>query len=298
MFNQFKVCIVLASIATTGVANATVLSEWNLIVRHDLTSTSEVDGSALIGGNLSGTSNYAIAGATATNNDGLAIGGDIISPSNVQINNGANLRITGVVQAGSMANLNGGGTQINDPSVSALIDDAFTEIEAISASLASLPANGTLDNAGNLTATPTLIDGKSVAVYNLSNADLQGLGQLNLVKGSAESIVINLFSSVGNVDLIAPPNIIGDFNKNNSSKILWNLPDATNIQINNSFNGALIAPFANLSLLGGGINGTVAVNSFSNMQAEVRSFIYTGYTPEPTSLLLMGLGGVLLWRRR
>ena len=305
MSHLFRVvtAITLSMLSTS--ADASVLSNWNLIVRHDLSNTSQVQGSALIGGNLSGTSNYATRGGTAVNGDGLVIGGDITGNTNVQINNGANLRLSGSVQAGSHVNLNGGGVQLYDAGVSTMIDDAFIEIEAISSSLGSLAANGALDQAGNLTATPTLIDGQNVAVYNLTNDDIHGLGQLNLSMGSADTVIINLFSDNGVIDMIAPPNIIGGFNQNNSSRILWNLPDATTVSINNSLSGALLAPYADLALLGGGINGSVAVNSFSNMRAEIRSSTYSGYLPatgtgipEPSSLVLLSLCALLGFRRR
>jgi hypothetical protein len=99
--------------------------------------------------------------------------------------------------------------------------------------------------------------------------------------------------------------MIGGFNQSNSTRILWNLYDATQVSVNNNFNGSLLAPYADLKLLGGGINGTVAVNSVSAQNAEVRRYTYTGYVPsvpEPTSLLLAASGGAVLaicgWRRR
>lgn len=279
--------------------HASVLSEWNLIVRNDLTTSSEVDGSALIGGNLSGTSNYSVQGVTASNGDGLAVAGDIMGGINVQVNNGGNLRLGGSVMGGSNTNLNGGGSFINDSGVSTMVSNAFTDIEGISSSLATLSSNGTLDGGGNLSATPTLMDGQNVAVYNLTNGDFTGLGQLNLNFGSADTVIINVLADMnGLVNLIAPPNIIGGFNQNNSSRILWNLPDATDVLVNNSFNGALLAPFADLKLQGGGMNGTVAVNSISQMDAEVRRFTYDGYIPEPATCALLLVGGIAATRRR
>ncbi|MGD8451352.1 MAG: choice-of-anchor A family protein [Phycisphaerae bacterium] len=292
-----RALVALTLLAAVTCANADTLNEWNLIVRHDLVTSSEVDGSAMIGGNLSGTSNYAIHGVTAFNGDGLVVGGDITGGT-VQVNNGGNLRIGGAVQSGATVLLNGGGAQIDDLTTPAMISAAFAHVEAISAVFASLTANGTLDGAGNMTATPTVMDGQSVAVYNLSNDDFQNLGQLNLVMGSADTVIINVTSSGGVVDFRAPPNIIGGFNQNNSSRILWNLPDATSVLVNNSFNGALLAPFADLDLQGGGMNGTVVVDSISHMNAEVRQFTYTGYVPEPASLGLLGAGGLLVLRRR
>ncbi|MEX2112723.1 MAG: choice-of-anchor A family protein, partial [Pirellulales bacterium] len=125
--------------------------------------------------------------------------------------------------------------------------------------------------------------------------------QLNLNMGAANTVIINV--SGDPVSFVAPPNIIGGFNQANSSKILWNLTDATQVTVNNSFNGALLAPGANLQVLGGGMNGTVAVMSISQQNAEIRDFTYTGFlppVPEPSSMALAGLAGMglLAWKVR
>lgn len=292
-------CALIALILVPSISLASTLNEWNLIVRNDLTTSSEVDGSAMIGGSMTGTSNYAVHGVTASNGDGLAIGGNIAGGINVQINNGGNLRLAGAVLGTSNINLNGGGIQINDPNVPTMVANAFAEVESISSYLSTLPSNGSMDGAGNFNATPTLMGGQNVAVYNLMNDDFTGLGQLNLNFGSADTVIINVMADgAGMVNLIAPPNIIGGFNQANSSRILWNLFDATDVAINNSFNGALLAPYADLQLLGGGMNGTVVVDSFSNMNAEVRRFTYDGYLPEPASFGLLGIGCAFVAMRR
>lgn len=280
-----------------GVASASVLSDWNVIVRNDLTSTSEVDGSALIGGNLFGTSNYAVQGVTAATGDGMAIAGDIVT-GNIQINNGGNLRIGGSVL--STVNLNGGGVQINDPGVGAIVSNAFAQVNAISSYLWGLTPNGVLDGAGNMNAVPTLIDGQLVAVYSISQAQINSLGQLNLNIGSADSVIINFTPDAnGLANFVAPPNFTGGLeNQNLSSRILWNIPGATDVQTNNNFNGALLAPDADLRVLGGGINGSVVVDSISQQDAEIRRFTYTGFVPTPGTGAMAVLGGLLAARRR
>ena len=64
------------------------LSEYNLIVLNDLASTSEVEGKTLIGGDLSGTSNYGIrlTQNDLSNGDALVIAGDLVSGSTVNAN--------------------------------------------------------------------------------------------------------------------------------------------------------------------------------------------------------------------
>lgn len=273
------------------------LSEWNLIVHNDLKSTSEVDGSALIGGSITqGTSNYSTQGVTALNGAGLAVGGNINAGVTVNINNGGSLRIGGSVVG--IANRNGGGALINDPGITAQVNDIFTQLSTTSLALASLAPNGSVSGDGNMNAVPTLIDGQLVAVYSFTNASIQSLGQLNLNFGSANSVIINVSSTAGLIDLISPPNIIGGFNQANSSRILWNFFDATSVIINNSFNGALLAPGADLKLLGGGINGAVAVNNISQQSAEIRRFNYTGYIPAPGASSILAAAGLFAARRR
>lgn len=277
------------------VAQAGPLQDWNLIVRTNLQSTSEVDGSALIGGNLTGTSNYSVQGVTAPSGAGLAVGGNV-GPGTVNINHGGDLRLAGS-KLGTV-NLNGGGALVNDPTVPATVASAFNDLYALSTAYEILLANGTLDGAGNMNAAPVFIDGQWVAVYQLTAASFNGLGQLNLNMGIANTVIINVAANgSGAVSLVAPPNMIGGFSQANSPRILWNFYDATQVTVNNSFNGALLAPYADLKLLGGGINGSVAVDSFSAQNAEVRRFNFTGYTPnvpEPSSLLLAACGAGLL----
>lgn len=284
-------------IGLSGSAMASVLSEWNVIIRNDLTSTSEVDGSALIGGNLSGTSNYSVQGVTALNGDGLAIAGDITS-GNIQINNGGNLRIGGTVSG--VVNLNGGGVQINDATVGTTVNNAFNEVNSISSFLAGLTPNGSIDGAGNMTATPTLIDGQLVAIYNITQSQIDPLGQINLSFGAADSVIINFTpNGAGLADFTAPPNFVGDLaNQSLSSRILWNIPGASDVQTNNNFNGALIAPNADLQVLGGGINGSVVVDSISQQNAEIRRFTYEGFLPAPGPCAVALLAGCAASVRR
>ena len=68
--------------------------------------------------------------------------------------------------------------------------------------------------------------------------------------------------------------------------------------MNNSFNGAALAPFADLQLTGGGMNGSVVVDNVSVMNAEIRNFNYTGFVPAPGAGALIALGLCLAGSRR
>lgn len=279
--------------STSVVASASVLSDWNVIVRTNVSSSSEVDGSTLIGGNLVGTSNYTVQGVTNPNGVGLAVGGNV-SGGTISVNNGGNFRFNGTVS--SIINLSGGNSAL-DPTIPAQVASAFSQVATISSSLALLAANGTLDNAGNLNAVPTNLGGQLVAVYNLTPSQWSSLGQLNLNFGAASSVIINVLTP-GSVSFVAPPNLLGGFSQANSSRILWNIPNATSVTVGNSFNGAIIAPNADLKVLSGAINGTVVVNSISQQISEIRRSTYTGYIPAPGTMSLLGLAGLVAMRRR
>ena len=284
-----------------AIAQAGILSDWNLLVETDMSTTSHVDGSAKIGGNLTANGGiFSMHLVTAPGNTGLAVGGNI-EAGNLQINFGGNLRLQGNKQGTVL--FNGGGTTIVDPTIQSSVAADFAYLDSLSLTLSGLVPNGTLDNGGNLNAVPTLLDGQLVAIYNLSTTDFVGKGQLNLNFGSAQTVILNVTSPTGIVNLQAPPNLIGGFSQNNSSKILWNFSNATQITSNNTFNGAMLAPNADLIALGGGLNGTVAVHSLSNHNAEIRRFNYTGYlpqVPEPSTYVLAGMGALALipWARR
>lgn len=287
--------------ATAASAGMNPFGNWNLIVNSDVTlSTSEVDGSAIIGGSLlGGTSNYTVQGVTAANGDGLAIGGILDSDVTVQINNGGNFRIANPANKLGTVNLNGGGVQITDPTVPATASGLVAQAASVSSYLSGLTPNGTVDGAGNMNATPVMIGGHLVAVYEITQGQFDALGQINLNFGSADSVIINfLHDGSAVVDLTAPPNIIGGFNQANSGRILWNFSDAQSLTVNNSFNGAILATEAALTINGGGVNGTVIVDSIDLQNAEIRRNIYDGFVPTPGAASLLALGGVLASRRR
>ncbi len=295
-----KFTTTIASIAIlAGTATADVFSDWNLVVRNDLHITSEVDGSAMIGGSVFGTSKYAVQGVTSSTGDGLVVGGNLGAGSNYQINNGGNLRIAGNVNGN--ANLNGGGSTINDAGVPNMVNNAMNQAASLSSYFAGFSSTGTVDGGGNMNvSSTTVVDNQNVAFFSLNQSSINGLGQLNLNFGSADTVVINFDAAAngGIANFNAPPNLIGGFNQNNSTRIVWNFLNTTELNINNSFNGMVLATSAELNLLGGGLNGSVFVDSVATMNAEIRRNTYTGAIPTPGSLALIGFSGLIVARRK
>ena len=85
-----------------------LLDNYNLITSGNVYSSSEVDGNALIGGNLSGNSNYNIHNIV-TSFPSLTVAGNILSSSNINVNN-PGLDVTGSIQGN--VTVNGGNDYI------------------------------------------------------------------------------------------------------------------------------------------------------------------------------------------
>lgn len=287
-----------SALAVSAPAQASFLSDWNLICRGNFASTSEVDGSAIIGGTLAGnSSNFCVQGVTAPSNVGLAVGGAITGNSK-QVNSGGNLRYAST--GSNLVNTNGGGQKILDTTVPAQVASLMAQATALSTSLAALPVNSSVvvsNNNGAFTATPTLMGGFRVAVFSVSAAALDNLASVSLSLGATDSIIINVIDA-GAVSIVSPPNFLDQFNQATSSRILWNFPSATSLTIGGGFNGAVLAPSASLTVTSGAINGTVVVDSVPSQNAEIRRFTYTGYVPAPGAGALLAAGGLLAARRR
>jgi choice-of-anchor A domain-containing protein len=127
--------LIIASFATLVTVNATVaaplsatdlLNSYNLIVFGDVTSTSEVDGKAYIGGNVTGgsynqhavnqgtglpalTVGKDIKGSVQTKGKGLAVGGNLAAGSSFISNDGGNAYIKGNWAGSATFNMNGSG---------------------------------------------------------------------------------------------------------------------------------------------------------------------------------------------
>lgn len=134
----------------------------------------------------------------------------------------------------------------------------------------------------------------------MTQASLNGLGQLNLNVGSADTVVINFDASAsgGHANFAAPPNFVGGLNQANSANIVWNFINTTSISVNNNFNGMILATDADLQLLGGGINGTVVVDNVSVMNAEIRRHTFSSTIPAPGTFGVLAFGALATRRRR
>jgi RHS repeat-associated protein len=268
-----------------GVNPASGLSQYDLIVFENANIRSQVYGRTFVGGNLQGHTSDFGNGLTFNNapsNVILTVGGQI-NGQWLNINNGGSVAAKSSVNAG--LNLNGGGQVTNDPSIS--IAPLRAQLEAFSASLAALPATGTITIPTGQPAAVTINavpNAKKIAVFNvdgsalLDNTKVQQIG-LNL--NGADVVVINV---AGNNVKFRQSNLVGSFNNSSTySKVIWNFKDAVNVHLDRSLAGTIFAPKAQV-LLKAQVKGSLVSRSI-NQTAAIVTPGFTAIAPfEPTAL--------------
>lgn len=323
------------------IAGTDVLKTWNLVVLGDLTSSSEVEGRTFVGGNLNGnSSNYQIQpiAASSTGTPGLTVVGDVNGGAK-NLNNGSGAIVGGNVNSG--LNLNGaaqtvlvGGsisnTNVNQNTVNsglAASDPAFaqnltqqkslieTSMTGLSHTMSTQGSNSDLvinGNRGTFNAQP---DSSGVAVFNISAADLDKIGEIQFNLNGADTAIVNVSGSSVNLN----DNFLGG-TQNLGEHVIWNFPDAKDLSLSTAWGGSVLAPNA-AATTGNYIQGSAVFGSLVQ-NGEMHIGTYTGsYTPpsdpgtstssggsssggtqvpEPGMLgmFALALGGLLFWRRR
>ncbi len=317
-----------------------MLRTWNLVVLGDLTSSSEVEGRTFVGGNLDGNaSNYQISPTVTTSSDtpGLTVVGDV-SGGHKNLNNGSGAVVGGNVSSGF--NLNGdpqtvqvGGsisnTNVNNNTVTsglAASDPAFmqnliqqqslieTSMNSLSHSLSTLDTNSAFNINGNRGTFDAQPDADGVAVFNISAADLDKIGELQFNLNGADTAIVN----VSGASVALNDNFLGGTN-NLGEHVIWNFPDAEDLSLTTAWGGSVLAPKADATtqnyIQGSAVfgslvqNGEMHVGTYtggyyppSGGEPPVSSSSSSGGTPvpEPGMLALFGLAaaGIAFRRKR
>ncbi|KPL69737.1 glycosyl transferase family 1 [Erythrobacter sp. SG61-1L] len=321
-----------------------ILSEWNLVVLGDLVSSSEVEGRTFVGGDLSGnSSNYNISTIPASTNGtpGLTVVGDV-NGGTKNLNNGSGAIVGGNVNSGF--NLNGatqtvqvGGTisntNVNQNTVTSGLsasDPAFTQnlqqdksliatsVTNLSYDLSTLSPNSDFSIQGNKGVFTAQPDADGVAVFNISSADLDAIGEIQFDLNGAQTAIVN----VSGTNITLNDNFLGGTN-NLGENVIWNFPDAENLTLTTAFGGSVLAPKADAhtynyiqgSAVFGSLtqDGEMHVGTYNGgYQYEPPSSSSSGGSssggsssggtevPEPGMLALFaaGLAALFFWRRR
>ncbi|HEY3950059.1 collagen-binding domain-containing protein [Phenylobacterium sp.] len=313
----------LAANPPSADAGLQALRDYNLIVLGNMTSNSDVEGRALVGGNLSGSGTMFTSphGQSTATLPGVVVGGNLSGNFNLNNSSGAwiggndtatvNLNGVQTVKVGGsvthVPNLNGSTLQQGIGSTAALsglpmsLADYATSLSTLSTTLAGLTttqANPVSLVSNNLNINVTG-GGTGLAVIDLNDSLLNG-NQVSINTEGYDTVVINVFNTVNTADSyhFNP----GTFSTNAQTKIIWNFVGATTLNVQGQFEGSILAPLATLTN-NTQINGSVAVDNFTQ-GGEVHMLNYEGHVsvPEPAgwALMILGFGGVggLLRRRR
>ncbi|MDO9368342.1 MAG: choice-of-anchor A family protein [Sphingopyxis sp.] len=342
--------VLAQSSAITGID---ALREWNLVVLGNLESSSEVEGRTFVGGNLTGnSSNYGIRATTSANGQpGLTVVGNVTG-SHKNLNNGSGAVIGGNVSSGF--NLNGpnqtvkvGGTisntNVNQNTVISNLDasnpsfglalqqskaDLKSSLSSLSFDMGTLTANSQLAVQGNRGTFNAQPNAQGLAVFNITAADLDKIGEIQFNLNGADTAIVNVSGRSINLN----DNFLGGTN-NLGEHVIWNFPDAETLTASTAWGGSVLAPLADAEtrnyIQGSAVFGNLKQNGEMHIGTFKGGYVTppnpgtsTGgdsssgggtssggdgsssggavEVPEPGMFGLFGLGvgGLILWRRR
>ncbi|MFZ4574844.1 MAG: collagen-binding domain-containing protein [Phycisphaerales bacterium] len=296
---SIRCTFVLATALAAGTASASVITSFNQVVLGNLQTGQDTEGRLFVGGNLTGAAAQVGTQLLPRGNyagvDVLSVGG-FTSVNNLQVEAG-NFRRSGARIGG--LNLNSGGLEIVDGAVAASVASVAADLFGVSSAFGGLAADSSVQAPSGqpgpmrFIATP---GSDGVAVFSISASALTSslVQQYELVTGGASSIVINVSGSFAAFN---GGNFVGNWqNANVRATTIWNFTQATSIVVNRNFNGAILAPSAQLTN-STAIDGSVFVGSMVQ-NGEVHLPGYSGFIPAPGAGVLGALGGVMIGSRR
>lgn len=312
--------------------DAQLLSQFNVVVFGNFSSSSDVEGAAAIGGNMTGGATFNInpgpeqsaagAGSAAAAGYGAVNVFGSIAAGTYNVNNGGSV-VYGGANAGSF-NMNGGGTvsssaALNGATFASQFQSPLTQL---SQSLAALTANSSMPNPATtpgypnnvaITASANLPGG--ISVFNISSTDLSSLSSFTLDTNGATTVIFNVdVAQVCSSPSVCsnPLTLSANFENESSvaSDIIWNFYNATSLDFTTAWGGTILAPDADVTN-SAQLNGTLVADNYDG-DGEVHDVPFAGTlpatttttgsapVPEPPSMLVLlaGLFGLGIIRRR
>jgi choice-of-anchor A domain-containing protein len=272
------------------------LDEFNAIVFTNATTTSDIEGAAIIGGNFSGATvfNNPVTG-TPPGYASLTVFGDT-SGNSININNGGTAYVGGSKGVG--INFNGGGKYLSStpPATISEFKSAFT---SFSQSLSTLAATSVVPPTNNNEIFEAKPASDGVAVFDLTASQLANIPSFSVALNGATSVIFNVSGSSISYSANDESGTTG------ANDIIWNFYQATSVNLGAQIGGSVLAPLANVTNQNQ-IDGALVANSLT-ANGELHDYAYLGSsplavaaTPEPSEWLLMlvGVGVIGLTIRR
>jgi choice-of-anchor A domain-containing protein len=293
-----------ASIAATGVTQATplsassILSGFNGVIFGNLSSTSDIEGPIVIGGDLTGNShtfNNNPRSTTPTGFGAVTVYGNA-SGGPYNVNNGGDVYVGGSNTA--KFNFNGGGQFLSSVPNDMLDFSAVGDgPNGLSAMLLNIAVNSTINAADKnnvqFNAAP---DSSGIAVFDVSAAILESYAGFNVNLNGASTVVINIDAS-GSGGKVSLNN---HFNNESSGRqnVIWNFYNTDSLSLGTQWGGVILAPNAAVTN-NTNIEGVLVAKLF-NGHGELHDYPYLGTLPsasvsvsEPSDLGMFG-GGLLI----
>jgi choice-of-anchor A domain-containing protein len=302
MTKTLSLALLFAAVAGAAASAQTVnpvtsLDEFNAIIFTNATTTSDIEGAAIIGGNFSGATVF-INPVTGTPSGyaSLSVFGST-SGNPINLNNGGTAYVGG--NEGAKIDFNSGGQYLTTApaeNISAF-KSAFTTFSTSLAALTPTSATPPTNNTEVFEAKPAS-DG--VAVFDLTAKQLDEIPSFKIDLNGAKSVVINVSGT--SIDFTAND----ESGVNGADDIIWNFYQATSVTLGTQIGGSVLAPGANVKNQNQ-IDGALVANSMT-ANGELHDYPYTGASPlisaapEPSTWALMlsgvGLAGLMFRRGR
>jgi len=301
------VCAIL--FFTVSISHAGLLgqaSDYSAFIYGDLNVwSSDMEGRAAAGGNIDMT-NYSVGGSAdpadfsivgggnVTYHHGTIQNGGIFAGGNVELGN--HTVNGGVTTNGSVTYTPGGGTVTGSVNQNAGVSNPidftaqFDYLKWLSGSLSSTVANGTTSVLYYAQTQITFTGSDDVNVFSLAGADLNNASNINFNVGDNIAII----NVSGTADDFTSLGIAGTAGI--QSNILWNFYEATNVTLNTSVKGSILAPNAHVDFNSAHIDGTIIADSLTGT-GEFHKYDFdhnVPVAPEPISYVLFLTGGVVL----
>ena len=288
---------VLASVSVTPARAGTlsagdIFSQFNVVVFGNFSSTSDVEGRTVAGGNVTAGATFDLnpAGAAASSYSALTVYGGVTSGGNLNIDNGGSVTIAGSNNASF--NLNGGGSAYigGTNSGNLTTSNAPASVTVVGANSGNLQLNsggsvyvgGTTGGIGTGGTTAVSIAGNSSANLNLNGGGTVALAGSNYGTISLSGGSVSYTGSKGNM------NLNGGATATRVSSLNLTPPASTL----GSFASVFQTPLTELSNQLDGMtanstlstsNGTIAFNAAPNTSGvAVFDMKTSGFTPNST----------------